>query len=593
MLELKHISKSFYDNLILDDISIRLPDTGLIGIQGSSGCGKSTLLYIIGMLDENFEGEILFNHQIIDNREEFIRQHVSYMMQNKDYIPSLTVKENIVLSCQVSELFYSSQQLKKIITRLGIQDLMDQYPSQLSGGQLKRVSIAKALLKDSSIILCDEPTGALHAVQAQDVMKLLQTISQEALVIIVSHDPILLKNYCDCVMTLKKGILNRKVIKNKMTLCKEKKHHLYSLWFYPIRQFMYQRNKLLFLFLFQWIVIVAFFIIVTAMNGVFDAIEESEKASVCINMMTIEKKSGEVFTELVSYQEVKDVTYDYHLERLNISSQQKEVNCLISFLPHQTSHILLKSGRLPKSDNEVVVSESLFHNLSENKNLHWEYQNFQQDIQIVGILENSFFSQDELYCSPMVKEKMNMLKNEYALLIEAQSGKNRYLYNRFNQSYFVYSDVLERVENYQTLLKLARMIAYAFIGISFVISLLLIMIVESTIYIERQHDVAYLLSLGLKKRQLFLLSIGEAMCVGGVISMGGCLLSLLVYYYINQVYHISQYIHFKLKLHRIIFCQWDLYGIVFLAYFFTCILGILVPMKKMMKTDMIDVLREE
>ena len=353
MLELKHISKSFYDNLILDDISIRLPDTGLIGIQGSSGCGKSTLLYIIGMLDENFEGEILFNHQIIDNREEFIRQHVSYMMQNKDYIPSLTVKENIVLSCQVSELSYSSQQLKKIITRLGIQDLMDQYPSQLSGGQLKRVSIAKALLKDSSIILCDEPTGALHAVQAQDVMKLLQTISQEALVIIVSHDPILLKNYCDCVMTLKKGILNRKVIKNKMTLCKEKKHHLYSLWFYPIRQFMYQRNKLLFLFLFQWIVIVAFFIIVTAMNGVFDAIEESEKASVCINMMTIEKKSGEVFTELVSYQEVKDVTYDYHLERLNISSQQKEVNCLISFLPHQTSHILLKSGRLPKSDRCV------------------------------------------------------------------------------------------------------------------------------------------------------------------------------------------------------------------------------------------------
>lgn len=593
MLELKQISKSFYDNLILDDISIRLPDTGLIGIQGSSGCGKSTLLYIIGMLDENFEGEILFNHQIINNREEFIRQHVSYMMQNKDYIPSLTVKENIVLSCQVSELSYSSQQLKKIITRLGIQDLMDQYPSQLSGGQLKRVSIAKALLKDSSIILCDEPTGALHAVQAQDVMKLLQTISQEALVIIVSHDPILLKDYCDCVMTLKKGILNRKVIKNKMTLCKEKKHHLYSLWFYPIRQFMYQRNKLLFLFLFQWIVILAFFIIVTAMNGVFDAIEESEKASVCINMMTIEKKSGEVFTELVSYQEVKDVTYDYHLERLNISSQQKEVNCLISFLPHQTSHILLKSGRLPKADNEVVVSESLFHNLSENKNLHWEYQNFQQDIQIVGILENSFFSQDELYCSPMVKEKMNMLKNEYALLIEAQSGKNRYLYNRFNQSYFVYSDVLERVENYQTLLKLARMIAYAFIGISFVISLLLIMIVESTIYIERQHDVAYLLSLGLKKRQLFFLSIGEAMCVGGVISMGGCLLSLLVYYYINQVCHISQYIHFKLKLHRIIFCQWDLYGIIFLAYFFMCILGILVPMKKMMKTDMIDVLREE
>ena len=593
MLELKHISKSFHDHLILDDISIKLPDTGLIGIQGSSGCGKSTLLYIIGMLDGNFEGEILYDHQIIDNREDFIRQHVSYMMQNKDYVPSLTVKENIILSCQVSELSYSSQQLKKIVTQLGIQDFMNQYPSQLSGGQLKRVSIAKALLKDSSIILCDEPTGALHASQAQEVMKLLQTISQDALVIIVSHDPVLLKDYCDCVLTLKKGILNRKVIKNKATLCKEKKHRLYSLWFYPIRQFIYQRNKLLFLFLFQWIVIVAFFIIVTAMNGVFDAIEESEKGSVCVNMMTIENKSGEVFKELVSHQGTKEVTYDYHLERLNISSQQKEVNCLISFLPHQTSHILLKSGRLPKDDHEIVVSESLFHNLSGNRNLHWEYQSFQQDIHIVGVLEDSFFSQDELYCSPKVKEKIDMLKNEYALLVEAQSGKNRYLYNKFNQSYFVYSDVLERVENYQALLSLARMIAYVFIGISFVISLLLIMIVESTIYVERQHDVAYLLSLGLKKHQLLFLSIGEAICVGGVISIGGCLLSLLVYYYINQVYHISQYIHFELKLHKIIFCQWDLYGIIFLAYFFMCILGILVPMKKMITTDMIDVLREE
>ena len=119
------------------------------------------------------------------------------------------------------------------------------------------------------------------------------------------------------------------------------------------------------------------------------------------------------------------------------------------------------------------------------------------------------------------------------------------------------------------------------------------MIVESTIYVERQHDVAYLLSLGLKKHQLLFLSIGEAICVGGVISIGGCLLSLLVYYYINQVYHISQYIHFELKLHKIIFCQWDLYGIIFLAYFFMCILGILVPMKKMITTDMIDVMREE
>ena len=189
MLELKHISKRFEEHLIIDDVSLVLSDCGMVGIQGTSGCGKSTLLYIIGMLDDDFEGEIFYNGEKVMDRSEFISQNISYMMQNKDFISALTIKENITLASQVSQFDYSPAILQKITTQLSIQDLLKRYPHQLSGGQLKRASIAKAMLKQSPIILCDEPTGALHSQQAQIVMQELKKLSLKSLVIIVSHDP--------------------------------------------------------------------------------------------------------------------------------------------------------------------------------------------------------------------------------------------------------------------------------------------------------------------------------------------------------------------------------------------------------------------
>ena len=152
MLELKNICKQYQQTTIIDHLSITFPDTGMIGIQGKSGCGKSTLLYIMGMLDDDYQGEIFYNGEKITDRKAFVNQHVSFMMQNKDYVASLTVKENLILPCHISHIHYHSTLLKKIVTQLGIQDLLSRYPYQLSGGQMKRASLAKALLKQSEII---------------------------------------------------------------------------------------------------------------------------------------------------------------------------------------------------------------------------------------------------------------------------------------------------------------------------------------------------------------------------------------------------------------------------------------------------------
>lgn len=592
MLELKHISKRFEEHLIIDDVSLVLPDCGMVGIQGTSGCGKSTLLYIIGMLDDDFAGEIFYNGEKVMDRSEFISQNISYMMQNKDFISALTIKENITLASQVSQFDYSPAILQKITTQLSIQDLLKRYPHQLSGGQLKRASIAKAMLKQSPIILCDEPTGALHSQQAQIVMQELKKLSLKSLVIIVSHDPLLLKQYCDSVLTLENGRLKGRLKKTPIIQTTHPQPKTYSMFFYSFKQLLYQRNKLLFLFLFQWIVIVAFFLIVTAMNGVFDAISESEKSSVQVNMMTLEKKDGSAFEELITHPQIKNVTYDYSLEQLQWSYQNKDITCFISFLPIQTSHIQLSKGRLPQNSHEIILSLPLYQTLKQPQTLTC-LTDTKIEMQVVGVLEEHFFTQEEIYCSPLLQNELSAFKDMKTLCVEAKAQSHQMLYKSLSQDYFVYSDVIERVENYQSILSLARLIAYVFIGISFFVSLLLIGIVESTIYYERTHDVAYLLSLGMKRKRLFVLSIIEALSLGIMMAIGGCLLSAFLYFYFNNVYLLKEHFGILLRLHPILLSQYDLYGFIFICYMLMTMLGALLPTRKMMSINMIDVLREE
>ena len=398
--------------------------------------------------------------------------------------------------------------------------------------------------------------------------------------------------YCDSVLTLENAKLKGRLKKTPIIQTTHPQPKTYSMFFYSFKQLLYQRNKLLFLFLFQWIVIVAFFLIVTAMNGVFDAISESEKSSVQVNMMTIEKKDSSAFEELITHLQIKNVTYDYSLEQLQWSYQNKDITCFISFLPIQTSHIQLSKGRLPQNSHEIILSLPLYQTLKQPQTLTC-LTDTKIEMQVVGVLEEHFFTQEEIYCSPLLQNELSAFKDMKTLCVEAKEQSHQMLYKSLSQDYFVYSDVIERVENYQSILSLARLIAYVFIGISFFVSLLLIGIVESTIYYERTHDVAYLLSLGMKRKRLFVLSIIEALSLGIMMAIGGCLLSAFLYFYFNNVYLLKEHFGILLSLHPILLSQYDLYGFIFICYMLMTMLGALLPTRKMMSINMIDVLREE
>ena len=175
-----------YDICLLDHVNYIFPDTGLVGIKGPSGCGKSTLLYCLcGLL--KYEGKITFNYKEID--ASFCKM-IGFIKQNNDLIPSYTVEENIMAGCYFGQIDLNKKKIDKITRRLKIDKLMKRYPDELSIGQMKRVSIARALLKDAPVLLCDEPTGALDYRTSQDILQLICDINEKFgnTIIMVAHN---------------------------------------------------------------------------------------------------------------------------------------------------------------------------------------------------------------------------------------------------------------------------------------------------------------------------------------------------------------------------------------------------------------------
>ena len=195
----------------LDHLSLVLPDKGFIAIYGASGCGKSTLLNMLGGLDLADEGEMIVNGRktskfSTSDWNSYRNQEVGFIFQNYYLLPHLTVAENIAITLQMSK--QTKDMDKKIHDALAAVDLVKfekRYPKQLSGGQQQRVAIARALITNPTIILADEPTGALDEKSSKIVMHTLKEISKEHLVVMVTHNERMAKEYADRMIEISYG----------------------------------------------------------------------------------------------------------------------------------------------------------------------------------------------------------------------------------------------------------------------------------------------------------------------------------------------------------------------------------------------------
>lgn len=176
----------------LDNISFSLKEGEFVVIVGPSGAGKTTVLNILGGMDTCDSGEIILDGKNINELNEreltkYRRYDVGFVFQFYNLVQNLTALENVELA---SEICTNPLDPKKVLEEVGLQDRMFNFPSQLSGGEQQRVSIARALAKNPKILLCDEPTGALDYNTGKSILKLLQNTSREnkKTVIVITHN---------------------------------------------------------------------------------------------------------------------------------------------------------------------------------------------------------------------------------------------------------------------------------------------------------------------------------------------------------------------------------------------------------------------
>ncbi|MCH5179667.1 MAG: ABC transporter ATP-binding protein [Erysipelotrichales bacterium] len=202
MLKVKHLTKKYQNRVILDDLSFTFPNTGIIAIVGESGCGKSTLLNILASLDKEYGGEIIFNNYQYKNSDN-ISKEVGIIYQNYNLLDNYSAFENIKISSLINDNF-SENSIYTLANEFGIdKKLLNKKCSVLSGGEKQRIAILRTLINKPSIILADEPTGALDSENSNTVMNLLKKISETSLVIVVTHNMLLANKYCNYIINFR------------------------------------------------------------------------------------------------------------------------------------------------------------------------------------------------------------------------------------------------------------------------------------------------------------------------------------------------------------------------------------------------------
>ncbi|WP_077213497.1 ABC transporter ATP-binding protein [Bacillus dakarensis] len=202
ILEAAKIHKSYGSKLnkqeVLKGIDLHINQGEFVSIMGPSGSGKTTLLNVLSSIDQVSEGSIKIQGKEITNMKEkqlaeFRKKHLGFIFQEYNLLDTLTVKENVLLPLSVAKV--SRKAAEKLFTdlanELGIYEIKDKYPNEISGGQKQRTSAARAFIHEPSVIFADEPTGALDSKSASDLLNKLAYLNQNrnATIAMVTHDP--------------------------------------------------------------------------------------------------------------------------------------------------------------------------------------------------------------------------------------------------------------------------------------------------------------------------------------------------------------------------------------------------------------------
>ncbi|MEY8457497.1 putative bacteriocin export ABC transporter [Lactococcus ileimucosae] len=209
MIKIKNLEKSYKGHKIFDNFHLEIPSGKMVGIYGPSGAGKSTLLNIIGLIEDYDDGEYYFDGSFAPAYNspralKLRRHHISYLFQNFALIEDESIEKNLNVSLLYAKVSKKEKRrkMKKFLNQVHIRHPLSTKIYSLSGGEKQRVALARALLKESKLILADEPTGSLDLGNKKKVIDLLKDeVKKGKTVLIVTHDPSI-KEECDLIIDI-------------------------------------------------------------------------------------------------------------------------------------------------------------------------------------------------------------------------------------------------------------------------------------------------------------------------------------------------------------------------------------------------------
>lgn len=455
MLKLENVSKIYYTNGIvatgISKVNLELNIGEFVVITGESGSGKSTLLNVISGIDSYEEGEMYINgketsHYTEKDFEEYRKKYIANIFQSFNLINSYTVYQNVELVLLLNG--YKRRQIKKkvldIIDKVGLTKFKNTKVSKLSGGQKQRVAIARAIVKDTPIIVADEPTGNLDTKSAYEIIELLKNVAKDKLVVIVTHNIEQVEKYATRIIKMHDGkMIQNTEIKNinedsKITQASGKNITIPNQYRLGIRNTFNIFSKFILLFIVFTFMSVAFLSEYSAFKLVEHSTEESSGYSANLRDISkerilINKQNREPFTE-DDYNKIKQLSnIDYIVEddisldtefilrndTLNTYGYIKDIN---NFKGN------LDIGRMPENDDEIILKANkddytITQMLDETLNSEFSLQKSYREgdtirtVKIVGIQynENNTIYDRTFYVSNEVKKVVrSYVHNQYS-----------------------------------------------------------------------------------------------------------------------------------------------------------------------------------
>ena len=627
MLILKGISKKYNGSKkeVLKNINLAFDSKGLVTILGSSGCGKSTLLNIIGLIDKPTNGSIYFNGKditYIRGREldYYHQHHTGFIYQNYNLINSMNVEDNINL--------LSNNKLN-ILKSLRIEKYKKVKVNKLSGGEQQRVSIGRAIVNNPSILLCDEPTGALDSKTGDSIMKVLKRISKKKLVIMVTHDEKLANLYSDRIIRLKDG----EIIDDTCVLSIKNETPTYYKGKFKIKfskilkivlnniKIKYKRNILMILAF--SIGLLALSCVLGISNGFTRSLDNAEKNSLSEYPIYISETSTDALEELdeIFESNKRSEDYIYSIKTINkniidnklfnlidtIDAKYKVYNfitkdnkIITNVSNNYLDNVKLLKGKKEIKDNEALImldynntidaNQLRMFNLNKDKYSLAELLNKKikmnnQKYKIVGIIKNT---EDSVMSdnSGIIINKQIGIPYSISIYPKDYSNKEKIISILKNKTDVKFTDYANSIKSLsKTIMNGISTILIIFSLISLIVSTIMISIVTMISIMERTKEIGIYKSLGASNKYIKEIFILENI----LISLVSATLSIIIEFAISMP--INKLIYELTDLSNVMVLSNNNIIIIYLLSIIFSLMGSIIPLNRINKVNIADTLK--